>query len=189
MTSARQRIIDYIAPETDPFRAEYGLLFGSRHAQADLVSMAAFLYRHRYFERLIVSGGPTHGIATPEAIEIADLLVDAGIPQCRIISETRAINTGENVEFSRELGLPVDELFLLGKIYGKRRYAMTIRAKWPEIKRVACVGINYFGVPRDHWWENPDLRGRVMSEMRKIPGYVERGFIGDIDVRDRAFVW
>ncbi|MEZ0170868.1 YdcF family protein [Microvirga sp. TS319] len=181
--NTRQRIIDYIAPELELFRCEHALLFGSRHAQAPLVQHTKWLFDQGYFERLIISGGCTQGIARPEADQLAQRLVEAGVPAHVILTECRSRNTGENVMFSREMmGSAVRELLLIGKIYAKRRYAMTVRAQWPEVKRMTCSTINYFGVPRDRWWHEPELKRRVMAETRKIPSYLASGYIREVGI-------
>jgi uncharacterized SAM-binding protein YcdF (DUF218 family) len=186
MSDMRRRIIDYVAPKTDIFRCEYALLFGSRHAQADMVTAAKELFERKYFDKIVVCGGKTRDLETPEAIEIADRLLDAGVPATRIITECTSVNTGENVSFARAIiGDHVRELFLLGKIYAKRRYAMTIRARWPTIERVSCHGVNYFRVDRERWWQSQELRRYVLDEVRKIPRYIEQGYIKEIVVKDQ----
>jgi hypothetical protein len=61
---------------------------------------------------------------------------------------------------------------------------MTVKRQWQSIRLAACCGINYFGVPRTQWWKSAELKARVMSEMRKIPRYVQLGYISEIAVRD-----
>jgi uncharacterized SAM-binding protein YcdF (DUF218 family) len=182
----RRCMIDYLAPATDIFRCEYALFFGSRHAQAHMAAAAKELFERKYFAKIIVCGGKTRDLETPEALEIADRLLGIGIPAATIITECTSLNTGENVSFARAIiGDHVKELFLLGKIYAKRRYAMTIRARWPTIERISCYGVNYFRVDRERWWESRELRAYVFDELRKIPRYIEQGYIREITVKAR----
>jgi hypothetical protein len=181
----RHEIIDYIAPETKLFRCEHALLFGSRHAQVHLVAETVDLFERRYFEKVLVCGGRTQNFDRPEAVEIAEKLIAAGIPADRIVTECASTNTGENVAFARRmLSEALHDIFLIGKIYAKRRYAMTVKARWNSIERVACHGINYFDVPRTQWWKSTPLRASVMSELRKIPRYLQLGYISEIVIRD-----
>jgi uncharacterized SAM-binding protein YcdF (DUF218 family) len=181
----RQEIIDYIAPETKLFNCEYALLFGSRHAQIHLVAETVHLFERRYFEKVLVCGGRTHRCDKPEAVEIAEKLIAAGIPADRIVTECASTNTGENVVFARQMmDDTLHDIFLIGKIYAKRRCAMTVKAQWNSIERVACYGINYFDVPRTQWWKSRPLRAYVMSELRKIPRYLQLGYISEIVIRD-----
>jgi len=41
--------------------------------------------------------------------------------------------------------------------------------------------INYFGVPKSQWYENPECRARVLSEFEKIPDYLQLDFLREID--------
>lgn len=183
--TTRQRIIDYIAPETALFACDYALLFGSRHAQDVLARQAVEFFRHGYFKTLIVAGGCTQGKIRPEAEEIAEKLVAYGLPAARIITECRSRHTAENVAFVRRMiPQPITEILLVGKLYAKRRYAMTVKAQWPEIERISCFGLNYFGVPRSDWWRHAELRRRVIEELRKIPRYVAAGDIREVAVEN-----
>ena len=38
--------------------------------------------------------------------------------------------------------LGIKEVLLIGKISSKRRYVMTVKKSWPEIKGVCCHGVN-----------------------------------------------
>lgn len=144
------------------------------------------LFAEGYFEAVVVSGGRTSGSSIPEAVEIAAALVQTGLPRGRILLEPLARNTGENVFFSRKLLPSARNLLLLGKIYAKRRYAMTVRRQWPEIQELCCHGLNYFAVPRNRWWCDSGLRSRVIAECRKIPAYLDRGYLQEIEVRGRS---
>jgi hypothetical protein len=127
--ATRQEIIDYIAPETKLFRCEYALLFDSRHAQSHLVAETVHLFERRYFEKVLVCGGRTHRCDKPEAVEIAEKLIAAGIPSDRIVTECASTNTGENVVFARQMmDETLRDIFLIGKICAKRRCAMTVKA-------------------------------------------------------------
>ena len=59
---------------------------------------------------------------------------------------------------------------------------MTVRKQWPEIRRICCHGVNYFSCPVDQWWKDREFRTRVMSECRKIPFCVKKGFISDVPI-------
>jgi uncharacterized SAM-binding protein YcdF (DUF218 family) len=181
--SVRRDMIDYLCPALTTFPCEYALLFGSRHAQDELAAHVMTLFSAQQFERLIVSGGSTRGVERPEAMEIAEKLCSCGFPGERLILECRATNTAENVILSRQLlqGTGPD-LLLVGKLYAKRRYLMTMRQHWPEVARFTCSTINYFDVSREEWWKHPDLRYRIFEEARKIPKYLAAGFISEVHI-------
>src|SRR5262249_37673347 len=144
------------------------------------------LYHAGYFKKLIISGGTTQENSAPEAAVMLRALVDRGISEQIVLIENKATNTAENVIFVRKKlrALSIYELLLIGKISSKRRYAMTVRKHWPEIERTCCYGVNYFCFDESQWWKDREFRRRVISECRKIPAYIERGFISEIEIVD-----
>ena len=105
------------------------------------------------------------------------------MPESIILVEDKALNTGENVEFSRSLiGDDAPEsIFIIGKISSFRRYFMTLKKCWPEIRNASGAPVNYHGVDRRLWFHSPDFRARVFNELSKIPDYIQRGFIEEVD--------
>lgn len=181
--ACRRQIIEYLAPDLSLFRSRYALLFGGRLAQPQIVKHAMALFAEGCFERLIVSGGRTRGIAVPEAVEIGEKLVASGFPSSRLILECESTNTVENVILCRAaVGHDMPELLLIGRMHAKRRYLMTVRKQWPEVERLTCASLNYFGVPPEQWWRDPFLKGLVFAEVRNIPAYLSRGHVSEISV-------
>lgn len=107
-----------------------------------------------------------------------------------IVLEDKATNTGENVVLAREKlnGLGIEEILLIGKISSKRRYVMTVKKQWPEIRRVCCHGVNYFSCGENQWWEDREFRRRVISECRRISLYIDKNFISEISIIDGIVV-
>src|SRR2546426_10703742 len=75
-----------------------------------VAEFAAGLYRRGYGSTLVCTGGVAHQgdlLATPwdktEAEMYADIAERLGTPRASILLETRAINTAENLRFTREL--------------------------------------------------------------------------------------
>jgi uncharacterized SAM-binding protein YcdF (DUF218 family) len=165
--------------------ADLLFVFGTRHGVAEFVDAAADLWRRGYFRWALVSGGPTLGMVEDEATVLSRLMVDAGIPRAVILSEHRAMNTGENVIFSLpviddRIGLAnIRSVIALGKIYTSSRYLMTLQRHWPHVRKM-LVAINWFGCPTEAWPEHPEFRDRVLSEWRKIEPYKAAGFISEL---------
>jgi uncharacterized SAM-binding protein YcdF (DUF218 family) len=180
----RQQIIEYVAPDVSFFKAKFALVFGTRHGVPRFAEEILALYGQGYFTNLIVSGGPTGRRVEPEAVVLSRLLLSYGIPGEALVIEDQAMNTGENVIFSREKVRHEDifELFLIGKISSKRRYIMTVRKQWPEVKRICCHGVNYFSMATQEWWKDQEFRTRAINEYRKIPRYLEKGFISEVSI-------
>ncbi|MHA7685477.1 YdcF family protein [Cupriavidus sp. PET2-C1] len=187
---SRIELIDYISPETEISGSQFALMFGSRHAQHELIDAALTLFRAGYYETLVIAGGMTRDYNISEASEIADRLVSSGLSLASIVLEEESSNSGENIRNTRNMmnRFGLRELLLIGKIYAKRRYVMTIKKQWPEIERISCATVNYFGVDRIQWWKSPALRSRILEENKKIKEYLQRGYLSEVEVIDRKFI-
>jgi uncharacterized SAM-binding protein YcdF (DUF218 family) len=186
----REQIISYVSPHVALFPTKYALVFGTRHGVSAFVEDILSLYGQGYFNSLIISGGITRQEASSEAGTIFQALVKRGISEDRIVLEDKATNSGENVLFSRAKvrDLDITEILLIGKISSKRRYIMTVRKQWPEIRRICCYGVNYFSCAEEYWWKDREFRKRVISECRKIRSYIQKEFISDISIIDGVVV-
>ncbi|MET0981299.1 MAG: YdcF family protein [Telluria sp.] len=176
----------YVMPAVPLRRAALGFLFGTRHGVEEFCRETHALWQRGMFERLLVSGGATAGQARPEALVIAERLVELGVPASILILELEATNTGENVILGRcKVGeamdlAQVDSVLVIGKVCAMRRYLMTLARHWPGVEVSACP-INYFGLPVERWHEHDEFRARVLAEFHKIPHYLEQGFLRELD--------
>lgn len=90
---------------------------------------AAELFLEGWAPLLVFSGGlgaiTKHFWSEPEADQFARIAVRMGVPEDRILKETRSTNTGENVAFTRRLlaarGLDVRRFLVVQKPYMERR--------------------------------------------------------------------
>ena len=173
-------------PETAMEVADIALLFGTRHGLEDFYSKTVELYRAGLFEYIVVSGGITGDLVESEASIIKKGLVKRGYPEAKILVEDQATNTGQNVDLSMKVideALGIDNIksvVAIGKISSARRYLMTLEKWWPECSKM-MASVNYFGTPKEQWHENVEFRDRVIAEVEKIPYYLEKGFIKELD--------
>ena len=183
---AFQHIGDYMMPLLPPLPSDLGFLFGTRHGVPEFCEAAYALWREGMFQHLLISGGKTGGQPLSEAELIGQCLVALGMPASRMILETAATNTGENVRFGRaavaeQMDLAaIRSVLVIGKVCSTRRYLMTLQRHWPGLRMSVCP-INYFGVPVERWHEHEEFRARVLGEFSKIPGYLDQGFLHEID--------
>ena len=181
-----QKIADYMIPETDLKPADIAFLFGSRHGLEEFYETTMELLQADMYKYLVISGGVTGDWQESEAGVIKQALIERGHPEDRILVEDRATNTGQNVEFALpiiddRIGLEnVGSIIAIGKMPSARRYLMTLERWWPEPTKMIAP-VNYFGVPREKWYENDDFRTRVLADLKKIPGYVEQGFLVELN--------
>lgn len=179
-------ISNYVMPALPLHPAKLGFLFGTRHGVEEFCRETHILWQRGMFERLLVSGGATAGQETPEALVIAERLVELGIPASILILECEALNTGDNVILGRrkvaqEMDLAgIDNVLVIGKVCAMRRYLMTLARHWPEVSVSACA-INYFGLPAERWHEHDEFRRRVLAEFHKIPQYLQQDFLRELE--------
>jgi len=180
------RISRYVMPALPAQPSALAFLFGTRHGVDEFCLETYALWQAGMFRHLLVSGGPTGGNPHAEALIIAERLLQLGIPASILILEPSATNTGENVLLGRAkvaetIGLEhIDSLLAIGKVCAMRRYLMTLARHWPE-PRLSAHPVNYFGLPAERWHEHDEFRARVLGEFGKIPGYIEQGFLREID--------
>lgn len=183
------KMTDYMMPQTPLQAADVAFLFGSRHGLEEFYQVTMDLWTKGLYKHLVISGGITGNWTDSEASVIKKALMDRGHPEDAILIEEQATNTGQNVEFSlpiidAAIGLKtVQSVIAIGKISSARRYLMTLEKWWPgPLKMMAPV--NYFGVTREKWYDDPEFKRRVLSEFVKIPGYIQQGFIKELSPQE-----
>jgi uncharacterized SAM-binding protein YcdF (DUF218 family) len=103
---------------------------------------ASGLYARGFGRLLVCSGGMAHqddllatGWTRPESEMFAGVAVEHGVPRDRILLESRARNTAENIRFTRELlerrGVEPRNLLLVAKPFMQRRVWATLAVEWP----------------------------------------------------------
>lgn len=109
-----------------------------------VAEFASGLYHQGFGKLLVCTGGIAHQgdlLATPwrrsEAEMYAEVAVQRGVPHDRILLETTATNTAENVRFSRRLleadGRCPQNIVVAVKPFMQRRTWATLAVEWPEM--------------------------------------------------------
>ena len=182
------RIGRYMLVRTVIKPADLCFVFGTRDGVDAYVDTVAMHFQDGYFPRIVIAGGEIGG-GIAESDDIKARLVTHGVDAAAVICERASANTGENVTMAmplidREMGLDnIHSLIAVGKISSSRRFLMTLKRHWPGPKRM-LLPVNYFTAPAECWWEDEAFRMRVMREWNKIPGYIERGFLTELDESD-----
>ena len=104
------------------------------------------------------SGANLNGWTRPEAEIFAARAAELGVPDCAIVVENAATNTGENCRFSRVLlearDLPHASLVLVQKPFMERRSYATLMRQWfpgpRPLLRVTSPPISFADYPNDH---------------------------------------
>jgi uncharacterized SAM-binding protein YcdF (DUF218 family) len=103
-----------------------------------------------------------------------------GVPKDKILKESRATNTGENILFTKALvaenDLALKTVILVQKPYMERRTYAAFRKLWPEVVCVvASPNLSFEEYPSahhhtDYWLET------MVGDLQRIKEYPKRGW-------------
>ncbi|WP_031077809.1 YdcF family protein [Streptomyces sp. NRRL WC-3742] len=107
---------------------------------------AARFYLDGLVGRIVFTGGPNPSrpdhFPRGEAVHFTEHALSLGVPEHAIHQEPRARNTGQNIQFSREVlqavGVDVHSVLLVSMPYMERRAYATCRKVWPEVEAVCA---------------------------------------------------
>ncbi|MGR7024455.1 YdcF family protein [Geodermatophilus sp. URMC 62] len=134
---------------------------------------------------LVVTGG--QGKDTPiswgasEAAYYRQVAEDQGVPRTQILMETRASNTGENIDFSRALlegrGQKVHAVVLATKPYMQRRAAATAGKRWPEVRHFTSAPKLPFSdyLHGSSNLDSTEFINLMVGDLQRMKVYAERG--------------
>lgn len=150
---------------------------------------AAKLFLDGLAPLMIFSGGIAHigdmletGWNRPEADVFAERAELTGVPKDRILRETRASNSGENITFSDELlkksGLNPGSYIIVQKPYMERRAFATVKARRPDWEFVVTspdIGLDEYPDP-EQGIDKEKLINILVGDLQRIRDYPARGF-------------
>jgi uncharacterized SAM-binding protein YcdF (DUF218 family) len=145
---------------------------------------ASDLFLQRYAPYIIFSGG--RGSLTigtfkkPEADIFSEIAIKKGIPRDKIIIENKSTNTGENIQFTKEIlkkiGLDFNSFILIQKPYMERRTFATFKKNWPEKEFiVTSQPITFEDYPNNEI-SKEGVINIMVGDLQRIKVYPERGF-------------
>lgn len=173
--------------QTDLAPADFALVFGNPLGIESLAENTADLYHTGHFPLIVVSGGVQTLDGTLEAVALRQQLLTRGVPDSVILSEPRALHTGDNVTLTRALlraeGLEasISSVISIGHIRAARRFLMTLERHWPGIHKMHSSA-NPYNTAARNWHLNDPVRHDVMQEWRKIGPYLKQGWIREVDI-------
>ena len=148
----------------------------------------ALLFLEGWAPLIIFSGGlgtiTKHLWPDPEANRFAQIAMDRGVPEDRILIENRSTNTGENVQFTREMlsarGLDPASFILVQKPYMERRTFATFNKVWPGKEVMVTsprLSLDEYLARYSHESLSPeDVIGIMVGDLQRIREYPARGF-------------
>lgn len=149
-----------------------------------IAEYAADLFLQGYAPHIIFSGGfgnLTIGVFDrPEADMFADIAIARGVPKEHVIIENKSTNTGENIQFTKQLlkerKLTFDTFILVQKPYMERRTYATFKKMWQEKECfVTSPNISFEDYPNETI-SKKDVINIVVGDLQRIKIYPEKGF-------------
>jgi uncharacterized SAM-binding protein YcdF (DUF218 family) len=137
---------------------------------------------------LIFSGGlgaiTSRMWSEPEADIFARVAVEMGVPEERILVETRSTNTGENVVFTKRLlegkGIDPRSFLLVQKPYMERRSYATFRKLWPGkdviVTSPQAAFDDYLREYSNHELSRDDVISIMVGDLHRIKLYPDKGY-------------
>ncbi|KAJ8257183.1 hypothetical protein GJAV_G00182800 [Gymnothorax javanicus] len=160
---------------------------------------AAALYLEGWAPWLLFTGylgNQTAGVwQHPEALAFLDIALKMGVPRERILLETKATNTGENIRFSYQVlkdnRVPVSRLILVQQPFMERRVLATFLRQWPGDQEntsaiVTSPCMNLAQYPHPSVGSARDLIGYMLGVIEKIRDYPKRGFQLEQEISSEA---
>ena len=119
----------------------------------------------------------------PEADRFARLAVDRGAPAEKILIENRSTNTGENIQFTKQLladrQLDPASFIVVQKPYMERRSYATFRRLWPDKTLVVTsprISLDeYLESHSDHPVPPDEVISIMVGDLQRIRIYAEKG--------------
>ena len=122
----------------------------------------------------------------PEAEIFAEVAEAKGVPRDRMILESRATNTGENVSYSRALlaerGLHPHRVLAVQKPYMERRTLATFQQRWPEVEVIVTSPQIDFDAYPNEAVSREDVIHIMMGDLQRLIVYGEKGWSAPQDV-------
>ncbi|MER5865894.1 YdcF family protein [Kitasatospora sp. NPDC002040] len=140
---------------------------------------------HRGLVPLIVFTGatsPTTQAIMPrgEAVHYQERALELGVPSSAVLIEPQARNTGENIQFSRNLleeaGVKVSSVLLVSKPYEERRAFATARKLWPEVEIVGTSTSQTFEEYLASIGDNQKVIDMLVGALQRLLIYPQQGF-------------
>jgi len=162
--------------------AECILVLGSHDTR--VAERAAELFHAGWAPLVVFSGNLgalTRGLWNrPEAEIFADVAAAAGVPRDRMLIEDRSTNTGENVDFTRELlarhGLRPQTVIAVQKPYMERRTLATFQTRWPQLRAIVTSPRIDFDAYPNEAISREDVIHIMVGDLQRLMLYAEKGW-------------
>lgn len=189
--STTKAIEDFLMVKSDKLE-KASLCFCFGFPRKELYETAAKIFKSGFCDYILISGGINKSPDKTfdksfrnitEAEWQMDNLIKMGVPKEKILIETKATNSLENVLFSRPIiinhfGKIPKKIIVLHKVFHGRRALMTIRQNLSKDTKYLLQLIETPNHELKNWWENNKLKNHIIDEIKKIGEYALKGDLG-----------
>jgi len=144
---------------------------------ADRLLHALLLYKKGIIKKILITGGNYDKNVTPEAEQLKQVLLLAGVPPQDILVEPHALNTVENARFSAPIlqqHFPGGKYLLITSAFHMRR---ALGCFWQVGIKAEPFPVDFYAVPKQtHWllWVAPSEQSIALWGLfvHEIIGYI-----------------
>ncbi|MDB5265175.1 MAG: YdcF family protein [Parcubacteria group bacterium] len=189
--SAAELIWDYMQLHQPLEKADAIFVLGSSDLRVP--AYAAELYLEGWAPLIIFSGRDGKGKTMElwgmtEAEKFTEVAMSLGVPEDKILLEKEATNTGDNVQFTKQLlkekGVEVGKLILIQKPYMERRTYATFAKQWPDMDFVVTSPpISFKEYPNEERTKEY-LINMMVGDLQRIKEYPAKGFQIEQEIPD-----
>lgn len=184
------KISNYIFLNSKIEKADLAIVFGTQNQLC--ISAVKEIYSKKLVKKFILSGGKNRHSGEIEAKFLQKELLKSNIPNEVLILEKESKNTLENVLFSKKLidekiGLNnVKKIIAVVKHFHSRRAIMTLKKHFPKHIKILPFVYPVGNFTKENWFDTENGRRRVFEEWEKIPIYLAKGDIQELE-KDKKY--
>lgn len=161
---------------------DVGIGLGSHDLGA--ATFTSELYNRGLFPWIVFTGSNAPTTLRPfphgEAVHYREHALELGVPPEAILTESEATNTGENLEFTRQLlvenRIRARVIMLVCRPYQQRRAFATCKKLWPEVEVVCTAQPLSFEEYLATVGDTDHVLDMLVGDTQRITVYAERGF-------------
>ncbi|MFH9120438.1 YdcF family protein [Streptomyces globisporus] len=188
--SDAQRLWDFQQMNHEPRPCSVGIGLGSH--DLGVADVTVNLYQRGMFPLIVFTGATSRTtrdrMPKGEAEHYRERALEMGVPASAILVEPEARNTGENINFARELlagrNIDVTSVMLVSKPYEERRAYATARKIWPEVEIVSASAPMTLAEYVDSLKDLRLVLDMLVGAQQRLLIYPKQGFMIRQDVPD-----
>ncbi|MDX3181522.1 YdcF family protein [[Kitasatospora] papulosa] len=188
--SDAQLLWDFQQMRHDPQPCSVGIGLGSH--DLGVADATVNLYQRGMFPLILFTGATSRTtrdrMPRGEAEHYRERALELGVPASAILVEPRARNTGENINFARELlaerSVEVSSVLLVSKPYEERRAYATARRLWPAVAIVSASAPMTLSEYVDSMKDPRLVLDMLVGAQQRLLIYPEQGFMISQEVPD-----